>query len=478
MVVAGLASRGEAILIKILPERSPPIIIEATPEESELFVIRSDTVTFLVYAEDAQSDTLFYCWYLDDELIDSCATDTSDIVTVTFDELGDHRVSCFVSDGELQDSVFWAVRVKELMVTGYEPQSLTFSLLRDSEVAFHASTRAAPGDPLTLEWTRSEDLISDADTALIGFPDARDYRVRFRATTGEYADSVMWTVSVRDLLITDWEPDSLHLSLRRHTIIPFGISVSAVEPDSVTYRWFWVESDETISLTDTVSVQFEYLGDFILRGQASVGEFDAWQSWQIRVWSVLRGWLPEDLILAPTRDTTVVFMLEPSNPTPDSLRYLWTLDGDSAGGDSAVTLLLTAPARHTVKGYLWDGAEQDSVVWEVYPPEWISDFRFQISDFGLGEPYPNPFNATTVVSYQLSVVSNVSLKLYDINGRLVQTLVDGWRGAGEHRVIIDVNRGTDRNVYPTVLPVLPAGVYFLRLQAGGETFVKKAVVVK
>jgi len=86
-------------------------------------------------------------------------------------------------------------------------------------------------------------------------------------------------------------------------------------------------------------------------------------------------------------------------------------------------------------------------------------------EFGIDAVRPNPFNGTTVVSYQLSVVSFMTLKLYDLNGRLVQTVVEGWMPAGQHRAAIDGSR-------------LAAGVYFVRLEAGGKTETIKTALVK
>jgi hypothetical protein len=78
---------------------------------------------------------------------------------------------------------------------------------------------------------------------------------------------------------------------------------------------------------------------------------------------------------------------------------------------------------------------------------------------------PNPFNATTVASYELRVASHVSLQVYDTAGRLVQTLVDGWREAGSHEVTFDASS-------------LPSGVYVARLQAGILSATQKLVLMK
>ncbi len=78
---------------------------------------------------------------------------------------------------------------------------------------------------------------------------------------------------------------------------------------------------------------------------------------------------------------------------------------------------------------------------------------------------PNPFNPLTVISYQLSALSHVSLKVYDTAGRLVAMLVEGMQSAGQHCVTFDGSN-------------LPSGVYFYRLAAGQNTAVGKMVLLK
>jgi hypothetical protein len=78
---------------------------------------------------------------------------------------------------------------------------------------------------------------------------------------------------------------------------------------------------------------------------------------------------------------------------------------------------------------------------------------------------PNPFNATTAISYQLSTDSHVSLKVYDTMGRLIATLVNGMRDAGTHQVTFDGSK-------------LSSGLYFVKMQAGSFSAVRKMMLVK
>jgi len=85
--------------------------------------------------------------------------------------------------------------------------------------------------------------------------------------------------------------------------------------------------------------------------------------------------------------------------------------------------------------------------------------------FALSQNYPNPFNPATKIRYNLSKKSDVSLKIYDVLGREIETLVDGNYSAGEYEADFNASK-------------LASGVYFYRLQAGNFVETKKMVVNK
>jgi len=95
----------------------------------------------------------------------------------------------------------------------------------------------------------------------------------------------------------------------------------------------------------------------------------------------------------------------------------------------------------------------------------VETVSFSPVRFALDQNYPNPFNPSTTIEYQLPTNSRVILKLYDILGREVRTLVDEQQVVGNHRVTLDAGR-------------LASGVYFYRLQAGTIYNTKKLVLLK
>jgi len=94
--------------------------------------------------------------------------------------------------------------------------------------------------------------------------------------------------------------------------------------------------------------------------------------------------------------------------------------------------------------------------------------------YSLGQNVPNPFNPTTAISYavpDLAAGARVSLRVFDIGGRLVRVLAEGFRAPGEYTVYWD---GTNERGTPVA-----SGVYFYRMISGdGQVFTRKMVLLK
>lgn len=86
-------------------------------------------------------------------------------------------------------------------------------------------------------------------------------------------------------------------------------------------------------------------------------------------------------------------------------------------------------------------------------------------EFSLEYNYPNPFNTSTVIYYQLSLSSNVSLKVFDVLGNEVATMVDEYKPAGRYEIEFNGS-------------FLTSGVYFYQLRAGDFIQTKKMILLK
>ncbi|NQV17643.1 MAG: C10 family peptidase [Armatimonadetes bacterium] len=84
--------------------------------------------------------------------------------------------------------------------------------------------------------------------------------------------------------------------------------------------------------------------------------------------------------------------------------------------------------------------------------------------------YPNPFNPFTIISFSIPEDTKVNLKVYNIKGQVVKTLLKEQIESGEHRITWD---GKDDNKKPVA-----SGIYFYKISAGKETKVKKMLLLK
>jgi photosystem II stability/assembly factor-like uncharacterized protein len=95
----------------------------------------------------------------------------------------------------------------------------------------------------------------------------------------------------------------------------------------------------------------------------------------------------------------------------------------------------------------------------------VEDIEFKPISFSLEQNYPNPFNPSTKISWQSPVSSWQTLKVYDVLGNEITTLVDEYKTAGTYEVEFDGKRIT-------------SGIYFYQLKAGNFIQTKKMLMIK
>ena len=98
-------------------------------------------------------------------------------------------------------------------------------------------------------------------------------------------------------------------------------------------------------------------------------------------------------------------------------------------------------------------------------PTGIIGERLLPIEYSFHQNYPNPFNAATVIRYSLPEPSQVTIEIYDILGRRVETCLDDYREAGEHQIIWDASD-------------LSSGLYFYRIQIGYHGQTNKMILLR
>ncbi len=117
----------------------------------------------------------------------------------------------------------------------------------------------------------------------------------------------------------------------------------------------------------------------------------------------------------------------------------------------------------------WVGATTDEAGYFALPLRALPGAAALPERFALGPNYPNPFNPSTLIPYQLPLATHVRLEVFNVLGQRVATVVDGEQSAGFHTARWDATDAAGR--------AAAAGVYLYRLQAGGESITRRMVLI-
>ncbi len=167
------------------------------------------------------------------------------------------------------------------------------------------------------------------------------------------------------------------------------------------------------------------------------------------------------------------------NPVPMGDDAILNYSGDIPGQPYGTTVMYYVEALDSADVALTDPADAPTTVYSfnVEEPMGVGDGSpgqgLPVA-FSLGQNYPNPFNPSTTLSFEIPGIegerSLVSLKIYDLRGRCVRTLVDSELPAGSHSVQWDGRNELGEQV--------SSGIYLYSLRAGDETFARKMTLVK
>lgn len=190
----------------------------------------------------------------------------------------------------------------------------------------------------------------------------------------------------------------------------------------------------------------------------------------------------QDFCIAMTLDNSDNIYLTGKSARGYSDGTCLTLKYDSAGNKIWETSFLVAPTAIDQgefiavddSGYVFvggfsvgsNGLDYLAIKYrQDYGTDFTEPFGAIPSNYALAQNYPNPFNPWTTIQYSIPISQFVTLKVYDLLGREVITLVQSVKHVGSH--LVEFNAGS-----------LSSGIYFYRITAGNFVETKKLVVVK
>ncbi len=103
-------------------------------------------------------------------------------------------------------------------------------------------------------------------------------------------------------------------------------------------------------------------------------------------------------------------------------------------------------------------------------PTFIKEVNNNLNDFSLSQNYPNPFNPNTLINYSIPKADFVILKVYDILGNEISTLLNEYQEAGSYKVKFSVGQNS--------ILSLSSGIYYYRIISGDYSETKKMLLIK
>ncbi len=251
----------------------------------------------------------------------------------------------------------------------------------------------------------------------------------------------------------------------------------------VTYD-LWYSTDDTFGthdeITDLTDSEYQFVTGELQNDSTyywKVVATDSYdETWSTETWSfyVAEGVGIEFVELASqSTDDGVLLSWSIIGDTPASVRVLRGLtqndtltqngsvdiSGELSG--SATSWLDVSGSAGVEYAYYLEVTELDGTVSRFGPSEVVVPSA--VSELALSDPYPNPADESLTIHYELTQNATVKLHIYDVAGRLVETLVSGEQTAGRHSVNWDSSMAA-------------TGVYLLRLEAEGRAITKRAVI--
>ncbi len=171
-------------------------------------------------------------------------------------------------------------------------------------------------------------------------------------------------------------------------------------------------------------------------------------------------YLTSDYMYLLESDNTLHLMSRLSPRIPYQIGYY---TGDILGRD-----ILAASGDHI---FLGSNLEGFCIIKNEYTVTSVSSNQEKHADsYILHDNYPNPFNPVTNIRFEIPAAGKVSVKIYNIRGQLIKSLISGQYPAGEHTVKWDGINDRGQRV--------SSGIYIYRLQTGNQTKMKKMLLIK
>ncbi|MBL7074565.1 T9SS type A sorting domain-containing protein, partial [candidate division KSB1 bacterium] len=147
------------------------------------------------------------------------------------------------------------------------------------------------------------------------------------------------------------------------------------------------------------------------------------------------------------------------------LQAHYDMSSYSAGTAIQVRFRFVSDSEEVAEGLYIDDVRVESYYSHFVPVAKTEKGKPTPMDFCLSQNYPNPFNPKTYIQYNLAKPGKVTLKVYNLLGQEIETLVNGFQDAGNYRILLDASSYS-------------SGIYFYQIKANGFSSTRKMCFLK
>ena len=268
----------------------------------------------------------------------------------------------------------------------------------------------------------------------------------------EVADDVADYATKEQAQAVAWQYDSIELGWGNYDVIDAGGTLLGGSPHSDMGRG--ENPDYQLRISPHGSPSDAEARTFVFRGEDFPGAGGAAYQSMTNGYKVLAQFLAATMKAPGDADPNFPGMDDPVRYMPLTITLN---DADGEGNDPPRVHQITWSLDPTVNNNWWNTPSQWQAVAMGYPPVVSAEGDSELPEaFALDQNYPNPFNPATTIRFQLPQAEQVTLRVFDVLGREVATLLeDALIGAGEHTVQFDA-------------AWLTSGLYLYRLEAGAS----------
>jgi len=302
------------------------------------------------------------------------------------------------------------------------------------------------------------------------------------------SDQVLEDVAVNQIhnFIEPIPDNFLRANFKTETTFGFGLPTlqftdfSLSDPNNPITTWKWdFDNDGVVDATDqNPTMLYDSLGEYSVKLSISNGS-ETTERIKVNYIKLIRQpGIPILTNLTPifidtlvAKGTNIEFSAAAIDTSEYELTYYWNLNAESDGSDSVYNYraspFLPTPRVDSLILTVSNGFNTTTNRWDIRVEE-ITDVEDEEGlplTYQLNQNYPNPFNPSTFIKYELPNPGFVILKVYDLLGKEVTTLVNERQNSGYYTVSFEGSS-------------ISNGVYFYKLQAGSFVQTKKMLLVK